>query len=351
MSDNRVLELAAVSADKRGLAWLKQALQWAIELEFFTIPPYLTAFWSVKDHRDPVAVAIREVLVEEMLHMSLACNMLVAIGGKPRIYHSDSVPTYPSQMPGGVKPSLYVSLGGLSKHSLNTFMKIEEPEEDITHLETVEAVEAFPRIGTFYDAINEAFHNIRPEIELSRAGQIEAYFGETQQPDGSNVPKNIGTLDDVDAAIELIKDQGEGTPEEIKDPGTGELAHYYRFKEVAVGRKIIKVDDRWVHQGPEVPMPECWLVGEIPAGGYSIEDVHDDKVWDDMKQFDIAYSRAVKNIDDAWSGGGLESLHRALELMMSDMPRLARQIIQVPLEQQPYNYGPNFRFVAVEDEA
>ena len=100
MSDLRVNELVETNVDDRDVAWLKQALQWAIELEFFTIPPYLTAFWSVKNPTDPVAVAIREVLVEEMLHMSLACNMLVAIGGKPKIFDSSAAPRYPSSMPG-----------------------------------------------------------------------------------------------------------------------------------------------------------------------------------------------------------------------------------------------------------
>lgn len=348
MNDNRVIELLETAIDDRGKDWLKKALQWAIELEFFTIPPYLTAFWSVKDHRDPVAVAIREVLVEEMLHMSLACNMLVAIGGKPRIYDAKVVPKYPNRLPGGVKPSLHVSLEGLSKQALHTFMKIEEPEEDIAHLETVEAVKTYPRIGAFYDDIKLVFENVDPKF--CREGQIEAYFGESQQPNGSNVPKNIGSLDDVNAAIDLIKDQGEGTSESVKDEDTDELAHYYRFKEVAVGRKIIEVDGRWVHQGPDVAMPECWPVGEIPAGGYPLDEVHDDDVWEAMQQFDIVYSRVIKLLDDAWAGGGLKPLHRGLELMMSQLPRLAKQIMQVPLKQQPYNYGPNFRFVEVKDE-
>ena len=349
MSDLRVNELVETNVDDRDVAWLKQALQWAIELEFFTIPPYLTAFWSVKNPTDPVAVAIREVLVEEMLHMSLACNMLVAIGGKPKIFDSSAAPRYPSSMPGGVKPSLTVSLEGLSKQALSAFMKIEEPEEDIAFLETVEAKKTYVRIGEFYDDIRRAFHDL--DLELNREGQIETYFGETQQPDGSNVPKNIGTLDDVDAAINLIKDQGEGTSELISDPDTGELAHYYRFKEVAVGRKLIQSDDgRWVHQGPEIPMPDCWPVAEVPAGGYTFDDVHDDVVWNKMKQFDVVYSQVVQQLDLAWDGGGIKALHRGIELMMSDMPRLAKEIMQVPLEQQPYNYGPNFRLVDLEDE-
>ena len=349
MSDRRVIELAETNIDNRDLAWLKQALQWAIELEFFTIPPYLTAFWSVKDSSDPVAVAIREVLVEEMLHMSLACNMLVAVGGQPKIFDVSAAPSYPNPMPGGVKPSLTVSLEGLSKQALSTFMKIEEPEEDIAFLETVKAKAEYVRIGEFYDDILLAFKNLDPP--LTREGQIESYFGETQQPDGSNVPKNIGSLKDVKAAIDLIKDQGEGTSELVSDPDTGELAHYYRFKEVAVGRKLIQSDDgRWVHQGPEIAMPKCWPVAVVPRGGYQIDDVHDDKVWDNMNQFDVVYSQAVKQLDLAWSGGGLKALHQAIELMMSDMPRLAKQIMRVSLDQQPYNYGPNFRLVDLEDE-
>jgi hypothetical protein len=56
-------------------------LQGAVSLEFSTLPPYLSALWSVKDDLSPVAKSIREIAQEEMLHMALACNMLSAIGG------------------------------------------------------------------------------------------------------------------------------------------------------------------------------------------------------------------------------------------------------------------------------
>ena len=204
--------------------------------------------------------------------------MLTAIGGTPRICNQDVVPRYPDSLPGGVKPKLRVGLQGLTKPALNVFMQIEEPENDISHLEAaVETAEIFPRIGAFYDAIEEAFYANKPSI--SRDRQIDGYFGESQQPDGSNVPKNIGTLEEISAAIALIKDQGEGTTELVDDPKTGELAHYYRFKEVAVGRKLIKSDaGRWVHQGDVIDMPECWPVAEVPEGGYRQDEVPKD-VW------------------------------------------------------------------------
>ncbi|MCD0460686.1 ferritin-like domain-containing protein [Roseiconus lacunae] len=346
MSDKRITELAQSNIDDCDIQWLKQALQSAIELEFFTIPPYLTALWSVKGRRDPVAIAIREVLVEEMLHMSLACNMLASIGGTPRIFDPEIVPSYPSAMPGGVKPLLTVSLQGLSKEALGVFMKIEEPETDIAHLETVRKTESYARIGEFYDKIKLVFDNLEPEF--TREGQIEAYFGESQLPHGKYIPKNIGSIEDVEAAIDLIKDQGEGTSESVKDDDTDELAHYYRFKEVAVGRKLIQDDDgRWVHQGPVVQMPDCWPVAEIPPGGYQQDDVPPE-TWARMVAFDLSYTRMLKQLGLAWSTGSHAALNQAIEAMMSDLPRLALEIMQVPIREQPFNYGPCFRFVDQE---
>jgi len=67
------------------LSMLRAALQAAVTLEFSTLPPYLTAIWSVKDPLHLVADSILNILQEEMLHMALSCNMLVAIGGRPEI--------------------------------------------------------------------------------------------------------------------------------------------------------------------------------------------------------------------------------------------------------------------------
>src|SRR6266436_4197622 len=98
-----VVQAGKPSAEKR-MECLKSALQAAITLEFATIPPYLTALWSIKDELCPVAQSIREVVHEEMLHMALACNMLASIGGKPGI--NRDLPSYPGPLPGGVHRGL-----------------------------------------------------------------------------------------------------------------------------------------------------------------------------------------------------------------------------------------------------
>ncbi|MBE9211043.1 hypothetical protein IQ244_32075 [Nostoc sp. LEGE 06077] len=82
--------------------WLKSSLNAAIELELATLPPYLCAWWSIKDLGASAAGLIRSILMEEMLHMGLVANMLTTIGGTPRI--STVLPSYPSPLPGGVIP-------------------------------------------------------------------------------------------------------------------------------------------------------------------------------------------------------------------------------------------------------
>jgi len=296
------------------------------------------ALWSIKDHRHPVAVAIREVVVEEMLHMSLVCNILKATGGNPRIYHPSAVPLYPRPMPGGVKPELTIELQGLNKNSLEAFMEIEEPGEDISELET--AFEAIPRIGVFYNAIMQAVRHLNPE--LTRKGQLEGYFGESRSAANEDISKNIGTIAEIEAAIELIKDQGEGTSASPFEAG-GELAHYYRFKEIAVGRKITrKPDGGWAHTGEPVPMPECWPVGVVPSGGYSQNETPPE-VWDRMTQFNELYSQVLQLLDQAWQDADQGKFHHALEVMMERLPGLAREIMQAPVKNKGCNYGPAFQ--------
>ena len=83
---------------------LKQMLLASISIEFATIPPYLCALWSIKDELHPMAVSLREIVQEEMLHMAFACNMLAAIGEEVPIRRL--APRYPSELPGGVHPGL-----------------------------------------------------------------------------------------------------------------------------------------------------------------------------------------------------------------------------------------------------
>src|SRR3954465_2835881 len=75
---------------------LRTHLQWAIELEHATIPPYLCALYSLDAARNPAAAeVVQSVFVEEMLHLALAANLLNAVGGKPVLDAPRLLPGYP----------------------------------------------------------------------------------------------------------------------------------------------------------------------------------------------------------------------------------------------------------------
>lgn len=141
------------------LDWLKDALQLALQLELFTLPPYLTARWSIINLQDPVAKSIKEIRGEEMLHFGIVANLIVAIGGTPRIADGNVVPAYPGPLPGNVRPQLQVALRRLDKAQAKVFMEIEFPEGGPIPL--TEAV-IYNSIGEFYDAIATAFQTLSP---------------------------------------------------------------------------------------------------------------------------------------------------------------------------------------------
>ena len=89
---------------------LREHLQWAIELEHATLPPYLCALYSLDPKRNPEAAeVVGSVFVEEMLHLALAANLLNAVGGRPRLDTPRMLPSHPRPLPHGDR-SLELSL-------------------------------------------------------------------------------------------------------------------------------------------------------------------------------------------------------------------------------------------------
>ena len=103
---------------------LHEHLQWAIELEHFTLPPYLCALNSLDAARNPEASeVVASVLVEEMLHMTLTANLLNAVGGHPQLDSPRMLPGYPRCLPHG-DCSFEVPLLRFSPEALDVFLKI-----------------------------------------------------------------------------------------------------------------------------------------------------------------------------------------------------------------------------------
>jgi hypothetical protein len=218
------------------LASLQFALQKAIELEHATIPPYLTAYYTLRGSSAGGGAArqiLRSIFIEEMLHMHLACNILNAIGGAPVINAPGFIPNYPGPLPMGIggADGLVVGIKRYSKATVqNTFMEIEEPENPI-HIPvkttaTLAIEPSFETIGEFYTAIGN---------EITKQGNSIFTGDPGRQVPGALIVKDV---DSALAAIATIVTQGEGTPTSPADSPT-EYAHYYRFEELFMGMRIV----------------------------------------------------------------------------------------------------------------
>ena len=220
---------------------LHKALQNAIRLEHSTIPPYLTALATLSGNTPSVTFArqvIRDVVVEEMLHMTLACNVLNAIGGHPAIADKDFIPCYPHELPMGVAGDLVVHLKRYSKSLVeNTFMRIEQPEIqlDIPTRRTTLSLEAVQpiTIGQFYAGIRGALA-AHPELFTGDPKlQVTGFFF------GPGEDIAVTDLKSALLAIETIVEQGEGTPKAPTDL-QNQIAHFYQFQQLSKGMEIVK---------------------------------------------------------------------------------------------------------------
>lgn len=342
---NRIVELMGESAELRGADWLKDSLQQAVLLELATLPPYLCAMWSIQDQDGDVCQAIRRIVFDEMSHLGLAGNLLTTIGGTPRLADGRTVPTYPGPLPGGVHPGLIVSLSGLTKDSAELFSRIEEPEEQIAR------AAADTSIGAFYTAILDAF---RDNTDLIR-GTRQLTRDMSDQGAGNSLVA-ITSFSDVEAAIDVIKEQGEGTAASPENPfpgESGELAHFFVFQEIYHGRKLIKTSEdpvQWDFAGDEVPLPPAFPMGTVPPGGWrasgTAPDVTTQELIDAGNQ---GYSAMLRFLEQAWQTDTPAEAHQLLNKAIAQMFTLqdpARSLMsrEIP-DGSGRTYGPEFRYI------
>lgn len=226
---------------------LREHLQVAMEIEHATIPPYFTAWLTIREGTNvEAAEIIRSVMLEEMLHLSLAANLLNAVGGEPKLTYPGFVPRYPHSLPhSGEK--FKVSIERFSKAALRTFLKIERPEPKGAKPQPGH----WHTIAQFYMAIDRAIDDLCDEL-----GEPAVFSGKVDRQVrpvdyyGSGNLIIVTNRESAHAAIHEIIEQGEGSHDSIFDgdaqilgDGDGqEVAHYYRFMEVLEGRHYTKND-------------------------------------------------------------------------------------------------------------
>lgn len=245
---------------------LRIALDNAMKLEFATIPPYLTALYSIKDGKNvECAARLRVIVVQEMLHLSLAANILNAVGGKPDF--PGCVPKYPGPLPMGIgsdpPKKFIVPLEKLSRRLVKeTFMVIEEPEHplDFPEAKLLAVAPDYHTIGEFYEAVSQLIGDLPPSIfSGDPKRQVTGWF----PPDWLHPVTDAAS---AQSAIQLIVEQGEGSSTSPLGGKHG-LAHYYRFEEIYRG-KTLKAD-------PSVPQGYSWGEPAIPLDENEVWNIVD----------------------------------------------------------------------------
>lgn len=283
-----VAQINATWTRPQALSTLKSSLQTAVEIELATIPIYLYTYYSidrtlpststqpafpdteVTRFADRAGALIMSVAVEEMLHMSLASNVLYSLGQMPQLY-LNSPAAYPTNLPGHATQApdgqpMSLPLAGFSLTQLGNFLEIEYPSASDAPPEsgswmTIGQIYSYVRciissnlildsdfatnatpnqiqptnyspssIDTVYP--DAAFHfkaAVPPPCPGSAAG-VARFTSSDDSHAGRSALLLIDSKLKALQAIQTIDAQGEGFgPTRYDDPSQQELSHYYKF--------------------------------------------------------------------------------------------------------------------------
>ncbi|MBL8221805.1 MAG: ferritin-like protein [Bryobacterales bacterium] len=320
----------------------------AVKLEHSTIPPYLTALFSLKPGTNQaIAQRIHSIVVEEMLHMTIASNVLIAIGGNPQINTKDFVPEYPGSLPLQIGHDLQVGIEAFSIPLVEkVFMGIEEPEHPVPVHTAVslgaEAVPEFATIGEFYDAIQTQIRALGPSIFTHTTAPPQVVSNEWFPPE-KLFP--ITGVDSACHAIDIIKLEGEGTSTTpFESPG--DPAHFYKFGEIAAGRELIQTPAGFAYAGPPIPFDTAGVwplranckIGQFAEGTQARTRI---------ERFAYSYSALLNALHETFNGYP-EKLNAAIG-MMYDLRVFAVALMQTEIgDGSGQTVGPSFEFVNVQ---
>ncbi len=275
----------------------------AAELEHGLCCSYLYAAFTIKRPEQAAFTAEQEdavtrwrklvnsVAQEEMLHLSLVCNLLTAVGGPP---HFERAP-FP-QRSRYYPPGITVELLPFADETITRFLYIERPEHvEVTeidpaleaHLEEADeppmvaaALETLAEetqareekpgdyltVAHLYAAIEDGLQSL-----VERMGEDAVFIGPSQAqatPDYFHLPDLRAVVDLASAkdVLAVLIEQGEGTKGDWHD------AHYGRFYAVREELRTLRKDDpQFEPAHPALTNP--YVIGDAAdAEGARIDD-------------------------------------------------------------------------------
>ena len=257
---------------------IKEVMQQAIALELATIPTYLSTYYSINRAQDQdklyakihaqlsqfggrsaaeideltqelkldvlvysnkSAALIMSVVIEEMLHLALACNVKQAVCQiEPDLMGIGKSLSFPTQLDGHI-PEFRINAAKLSLNQLTTFLQIESPEPFVDPYanQLLQDTIDYQTIGRLYEMIiacvKEDFpgpYNFRPQLLpqekpdrprpfYSQNSMNTVHYDREHNPqfaNGNDSGDLVGVYDANSAvdALERIVEQGEGRSKE-----------------------------------------------------------------------------------------------------------------------------------------
>jgi hypothetical protein len=222
----------------------------ASELEQGILCEYLFALYSLKrDPRDGLSGeqleqvtrwgrALSEIAVQEMLHLTLATNLLIAVGATPH-FHRPNFPIRCQWYP----PDVQIALVPFGEAALRHFLYLERPDHiDLSDAELFSVVcecrpltatpttlmaapQDYSTVGHLYRSIGHGFERL-----VERYGEADVFIG---PPHAQATSKLLGwpelvavtDLDSAKAAIATVVEQGEGADGDWREAHFGRLSN------------------------------------------------------------------------------------------------------------------------------
>ncbi len=331
---------------------LRQHLQWAIELEHSTIPPYLCALYSLDADRNPEAArAVGSVFIEEMLHLALAANLLNAVGGRPRLDTDELLPEYPYPLPHS-DGSVWVQLAPFGPEALELFLHIEKPASANAPAQE----DGYRTIGQFYAAIEAGLRELCERLGDDQVfcGDPERQVGEMHFRGGGGKVLPVTDLKSALAALAEIVEQGEGAArtdvwdgdQDVFHPEREEVAHYYRFQELKHGRRYQAGDTP--QSGPTGAAIAVDFDGVAPMqrNPRSTDHPEGSAIRLAQHEFDVTYCELLALLEDTFNGNPAQ-MGPAVRQMYK-LKGQAKALMAMPTGDGKTTAGPSFEYVPPE---
>jgi hypothetical protein len=262
------------------------------------------------------------------------------------------LPGYPRCLPHG-DCSFEVPLLPFGREALEVFLKIEQPAARSDRPES----DRYETIGQFYGAIRDGLSALCEDLGEPRVfcGDLARQIANAPFPGGGRIITVDGLASALAGLAEIVE-QGEGAKHvEVWDgdhddihPDREQVAHYYRFQELRLGRRYrcgdtpqsgptgdaIAID--WNGVRPMRPNPRT----TDHAPGSAIRGA--------QEQFNDSYCAILRLLDQAFNGSP-----QTLRTAIGSMYRLkaqAQALMEMPTEDGMTTAGPTFEYVPSEDD-